>query len=181
MSELPEKVIKSQPIYDGRIVRFRVDTIELPDGRTTIREIVNTPGAVTILPLTEDRRVRMVRQYRSAVGEYLLELPAGTLRPGEPPEEAAVRELAEETGDRAARWRYLTSFYTMPGVCNEIIHLFLATELVSGSTNHDLDESIEVVTLPIEQAWEMIRTGQIRDAKTIVGLLMARILECDAP
>lgn len=180
MSEPPEKIIKSQPIYDGRIVRFRVDTIELPDGRTTIREIVNTPGAVTIIPLTEDRQVRMVRQYRSAIGEYLLELPAGTLRPGEPPQEAAARELAEETGDRAAHWRYLTSFYTMPGVCNEIIHLFLATELAPGSTNHDLDESIEVVTLPLEQAWEMIQTGQIRDAKTIVGLLMARTLERDA-
>ncbi|MGQ9792454.1 MAG: NUDIX domain-containing protein [Anaerolineae bacterium] len=173
MSEPPEKVVKSQSIYDGRIVHFRVDTIELPDGRTTIREIVNTPGAVAIIPLVADHQVRMVRQYRSAVGEYLLELPAGTLRPGEPPEEAAARELAEETGDRAARWRYLISFYTMPGVCNEIIHLFLATELIPGSTNYDLDESIEVVTLPLEQALEMIKLGQIRDAKTIVGLLMA--------
>jgi ADP-ribose pyrophosphatase len=177
VSESPEKVIKSQPIYEGRIVHFRVDTIELPGGRTTIREIVNTPGAVTIVPLVADHQVRMVRQYRSAVGEYLLELPAGTLRPGEPPEEAASRELAEETGDRAARWRYLTSFYTMPGVCNEIIHLFLATELIPGPTNYDLDESIEVVTLPLEQALEMIKSGQIRDAKTIVGLLMARTLE----
>jgi ADP-ribose pyrophosphatase len=176
-SEPPERVINSQPIYDGRLVRFRVDTIELPDGRTTIREIVNTPGAVTIIPLTADHRVRMVRQYRSAVGEYLLELPAGTLRPGEPPEEAAARELAEETGDRAAHWKYLTSFYTMPGVCNEIIHLFLATGLMPGSTNHDLDESIEVVTLPIEQTLEMIRSGQIRDAKTIVGLLVAYMWE----
>ncbi len=175
-SKPPEKVIKSQTIYAGRIVHFRVDTIELPDGRTTIREIVNTPGAVTIIPFTADRQVRMVRQYRSAVGEYLLELPAGTLQPGEPPEEAASRELAEETGDRAAHWRYLTSFYTMPGVCNEIIHLFLATELIPGATNHDLDESIEVVTVPLGRTLEMIETGQIRDAKTIVGLLMAYTL-----
>jgi ADP-ribose pyrophosphatase len=153
-----------------------VDTIELPDGRTTIREIVNTPGAVTIIPLTDDRQVRMVRQYRSAIGDYLLELPAGTLQPGERPEEAAPRELAEETGDRAAHWSYLTSFYTMPGVCNEIIHLFLATGLTSGTTNYDLDELIEVVTLPLERALDMVKSGQIRDAKTIVGLLMVQML-----
>jgi len=174
--EKPERVIKSQPIYDGRIVRFRVDTIELPDGRTTIREIVNTPGAVTIIPLTDDRQVRMVRQYRSAIGKYLLELPAGTLQPGETPEEAAPRELAEETGDRATHWRYLTSFYTMPGVCSEIIHLFLATGLTVGETNRDVDETIEVITLPLEQALDMVKSGLICDAKTIVGLFMAQML-----
>ena len=106
----PERVIESRPIYDGRIAHFRVDTIVLPDGRTAIREIVGTPGAVTVIPLTEDRQVRMVRQYRSAIRDFLLELPAGTLQPGELPQEAAPRELAEETGDRAGNWQYLASF-----------------------------------------------------------------------
>jgi ADP-ribose pyrophosphatase len=146
----------------------------LPDGRTAIREIVGTPGAVTVIPLTEDRQVRMVRQYRSAIRDFLLELPAGTLQPGESPQEAAPRELAEETGDRAGNWQYLSSFHTMPGICDEIIHLFLATDLTPGDTNCDPDEYIEVITLPLDQALEMVRSGQIRDAKTIVGLFMAQ-------
>jgi ADP-ribose pyrophosphatase len=151
-----------------------VDTVVLPDGRTAIREIVGTPGAVTVVPLTEDRHVRMVRQFRSAIRDFLLELPAGTLQPGESPRDAAPRELAEETGDRASNWQYLASFHTMPGLCDEIIHLFLATDLMPGETNRDPDESIEVVTLPLDQALAMVRTGQIRDAKTIVGLFMAQ-------
>ena len=172
MTDPVETVIDSQPIYQGRIVRFRVDTVALPDGSTAIREIVWTPGAVVIVPLTDDRQVRMVRQYRSAIREFLLELPAGTLEPGEPPEQAAPRELAEETGDRAAHWQRLTGFYTVPGICNEYIHLFLATGLTPGQTNREADEFLEVVTLPLDQALAMVRSGEIRDAKTIIGLLM---------
>ncbi len=172
----PERVVESRPIYDGRLVRFRVDTIVLPDSRTAIREIVSTPGAVAIIPLTRDGQVRMVRQYRSAVSDFLLELPAGTLRPGEAPQDAAPRELAEETGDRADHWQYISSFHTMPGVCDEIIHLFLATDLAPGDTDRDPDEIIEVVTLPLPQALEMVRSGQIRDAKTIIGLFMAQMV-----
>jgi ADP-ribose pyrophosphatase len=170
----PERVIESRPIYDGRIVRLRVDTVGLSNNRTAVREIVNTPGAVAIVPLTHDRQVRLVRQYRSAVSDYLLELPAGTLQPGEAPEVAAPRELAEETGDRAEHWVYLTRFHTMPGVCDETIHLYLATGLAPGATNRDPDEDIDIVTLPLDQALEMSRTGQIRDAKTIVGLFLAQ-------
>jgi ADP-ribose pyrophosphatase len=173
VSKSPERVIESRCIYDGRIVRFRVDTIALSNNRTAIREIVTTPGAVAIIPLTDDRQVRLVRQYRSAVGDYLLELPAGTLHTGEAPEAAAPRELAEETGDRADHWLYLTSFHTMPGVCDEIIHLYLATGLTPGETNRDPDEDMDVVTVPLGQALDMVRSGQIRDAKTMVGLLLA--------
>jgi len=173
VDDLPERLVSSQPIYQGRIVRFRVDTVALPDGSTALREIIGTPGAVTILPLTEDGQVRMVRQYRSAIGQFLLELPAGTLEPNEPPEQAAPRELAEETGDRAAHWQRLGGFYTVPGICNEYIHLFLATGLTPGETNREADEYLEVVTLPLAEALAMIRRGEIRDAKTIIGLLMA--------
>jgi ADP-ribose pyrophosphatase len=164
--------VDSQLIYEGRIVRFRVDTVVLPDGSRSIREVIGTPGAVVIVPLTDDGQVRMVRQYRSAIGEYLLELPAGTLEPNESPEQAAPRELAEETGDRAARWRRLAGFYTVPGICDEYLHLFLANDLTPGQTNQEADEFIEVVTLPLSEALEMVRRGEIRDAKTIIGLLM---------
>ena len=173
MTTPPERVVDSRLVYQGRIVRFRLDTVALPDGSTTVREIVGTPGAVVILPLTDDGQVRMVRQYRSAIGEFLLELPAGTLEPGEAPEQAAPRELAEETGDRAAHWERLTGFYTVPGICDEYIHLFLATGLTPGQANREADEFIEVVTLPLTQALAMVKRGEIRDAKTIVGLLMA--------
>jgi len=168
----PERVVDSRPIYEGRIVRFRVDTVALPDGSTATREIIGTPGAVVIVPLTDEGQVRMVRQYRSAVGEFLLELPAGTLEPNETPEQAAPRELAEETGDHAARWRRLTGFYTVPGICDEYLHLFLATGLTPGQANQEADEFIEVVTLPLDDALGMARRGEIRDAKTIIGLLL---------
>ena len=172
MTDPPERIVDSQPIYGGRIVRFRVDTVVLPDGSRAIREIIGTPGAVVIVPLTDDGQVRMVRQYRSAIGEFLLELPAGTLEPNEAPEQAAPRELAEETGDRAASWQRLAGFYTVPGICDEYLHLFLATGLTPGQTNQEADEFIEVVTLPLDEALDMVRRGEIRDAKTIIGLLM---------
>jgi ADP-ribose pyrophosphatase len=173
----PERIVDSRPIYDGRIVRFRLDTVALPDGSTAIREIIGTPGAVVIVPVTDDGQVRMVRQYRSAAGEFLLELPAGTLEPNESPAQAAPRELAEETGDHAARWRRLTGFYTLPGICDEYLHLFLATGLTPGPTNQEADEFIEVVTLPLDEALAMARRGEIRDAKTIIGLLMAGAMQ----
>jgi ADP-ribose pyrophosphatase len=115
----------------------------------------------------------MVRQYRSAIGDLLLELPAGTLEPDEPPEQAAPRELAEETGDRASHWQRLTGFYTVPGICDEYIHLFLATGLTPGQTNREADEFIEVVTLTYQEALAMVKRGDIHDAKTIIGLLIA--------
>lgn len=177
MIDPPERVVDSRLVYEGRIVRFRVDRVELPDGSLTIREIVGTPGAVVIVPLTDDGQVRLVRQYRSAIGQFLLELPAGTLEPNEPPEQAAPRELAEETGDRAAGWQRLTGFFTVPGICDEYLHLFLATGLAPGLTNQESDEFIEVVTLPLAEALAMVRSGEIRDAKTIVGLLMVADLE----
>ena len=177
MIDPPERIVDSRPIYEGRIVRFRLDTVALPDGSTAIREIIGTPGAVVIVPVTDDGQVRMVRQYRSAAGEFLLELPAGTLEPNESPAQAAPRELAEETGDHAARWRRLTGFYTLPGICDEYLHLFLATGLTPGPTNQEADEFIEVVTLPLDEALAMARRGEIRDAKTIIGLLMAGAMQ----
>jgi len=170
---LPERIIDSRTLYEGSIVTFYVNTIVLPNGSLSKREIVGTPGAVAIVPLTDDGQVRLVRQYRSGISDFSLEIPAGTLEPGEPTDEAAPRELAEETGDRAESWRPLTSVYTTPGICDEVIHIYLATGLTGGQNHLDPDEFIDVVTLPLAQAVEMVHTGDIRDAKTIIGLLMA--------
>lgn len=167
----PERVLESRSIYEGRKVRLRVDTVELPNGARSIREIVSVPQAVVILPLTEDGQVHLVRQYRAAIGDYLLELPAGTLDPGESPEACARRELIEEIGQQAGHWQWLTSFYTVPGICDELIHLFLARELSRAQGQPDADEFIEVVSLPLEQAVAMARSGQLRDGKSIIGLL----------
>jgi ADP-ribose pyrophosphatase len=112
---------------------------------------------------------------RSAIADFLLELPAGTLEPGEAPEVAAPRELAEETGDHASHWRLLTSIHTTPGICDETLHIFLATGLTPGPSSPDADEYIEVVTLPLDRALAMVRSGQISDAKTIAGLLLTAV------
>jgi len=173
MTLLPERIIDSQTLYEGSIIKFSVNTITLPNGSTSKREIVATPGAVAIVPLTDDGQVRLVRQYRAGITDFSLEIPAGTLEPDEHPDEAAPRELAEETGDRADSWRLLSSIYTSPGICDEVIHIYLATGLTGGQNNLDPDEFIDVTTLPLAQAVEMVNTGDIRDAKTIIGLLMA--------
>jgi ADP-ribose pyrophosphatase len=168
-----EKVIESQTIYQGKLVTFQLKTVQLPNGMLAQREIVGLPGAVAIVPLTDDGQVRLVRQYRSPLGQFLLELPAGSLESGEAPARAAPRELAEETGDRADHWRLLASICTSPGVCDEILHIFLATGLTSGETNPDPDEFLEIVTLPFRQALAMAVSGEIQDAKTIIGLYLA--------
>lgn len=167
----PERVLESRSIYQGRKVHLRVDTVELPGGARSLREIVSVPQAVVILPLTDDGQVYLVRQYRAAIGDYLLELPAGTLDPGESPEQCARRELIEEIGMQAGTWQLLTSFYTVPGICDEVIHLFLARQLSPAHAQPDADEFIEVISLPMDQAIAMARSGQLRDAKSIIGLL----------
>jgi len=176
---LPERTTETKTLYEGNIVTFYVNTVVLPNGRTAKREIVGTPGAVAIVPLTDDGQVRLVRQYRAGVQEFLLEIPAGTLEPGEHPDEAAPRELAEETGDRANAWRLLTSIYTTPGICDEVIHIYLATGLSDGQNHLDDDEFIDVVTIPLAEAVERVHSGDIRDAKTIIGLLLAAQMDKD--
>jgi ADP-ribose pyrophosphatase len=160
-----------EEVFVGR--RFRVvrHARRLPDGTTAIRETVQHPGAVTILPLFADGRVCLIRNYRIAVDETMLELPAGTLDPGEDPTACAVRELAEETGFRAEKLEKLTEFFMSPGILNERMHLFLATELVAGPAELEAGEEIEPVIATWEEAIAWARDGQIRDAKTLVGLL----------
>jgi ADP-ribose pyrophosphatase len=171
------KVLKSESIYSGRVISLIKDTVILPSGRTVIREKVMHPGSVGILPVLEDGRLVLIRQFRYVVGSSLLEIPAGTVEKGESPEECAARELQEETGYRAGKLTLLSAFYLAPGYSNEFMWLFKATELEAGEMRPMPDESIEVRRLSPEEALQMIRSGEIRDVKTICAILLYALLE----
>lgn len=155
--------------------RFRVvrTTRTLPGGGVRRREIVRHPGAVVILPLVDDDHVCLIRNYRVAAGRTLVELPAGTLEPPEPPADTARRELAEETGYQAADWQFLHAFYLSPGILDERMHLYVARGLTAGPSAREPGEEIENLIVPWSQAVDWAVSGQIEDAKTIVALLMA--------
>lgn len=173
MSDLNETVIASEAAFLGRLVKVYVETVRLPDGQQARREIVRHPGAVALVPLLPDSTVLLVRQYRHAAGQVLLEIPAGTLEPGEDPLQAAARELQEETGYWPGRLERLTAEYTAPGYTTELIHLFLATELIESRLAADDDEFLEVVRLPFAEALRRVEAGEIQDGKTMIGLLLA--------
>jgi len=160
-----------QWLFEGRRVRVERVVQVTPDGTGHEREVIRHPGAVTVLPLSEDGRVCLIRNYRVAVEQTLYELPAGTLEPGEDPRETARRELAEETGYRADAIEKLAEFYTTPGVLDEVMHLYLATGLTAGPMRLESGEDIEPQAVPWDEALAMARDGRIRDAKTLVGLL----------
>jgi len=174
--DLRERTINTKRIYDGRIVSLRVDTVELPDGKTSEREIVEHRGAVAIVPLTDSGEVIMVRQFRQAAGEVLIEIPAGTLGEGEDPEDCARRELVEETGFGARNMTRLFGSYLSPGYSNEMLHTYLATGLSQEQAEQDEDEFVEVVRVRLDDIMDMIRRGEIKDAKSICGCLIAECL-----
>ena len=171
--DLKEKTLNSQDIYSGRIITVRVDTVELPDGRTGTREIVEHAGAVGIIPIDDQGNVWMVRQYRKPVEQVLLEIPAGTMEAGEEPLACAQRELEEETGFIAEQWEKIIGYYSAPGFCNEYLHLYIATKLYRGVANPDQDEFLEKTYLPLEEAYQGIFRGQIVDGKSIIALQYA--------
>lgn len=159
-------------LYFGRVINLRIDNVRLPDGMPARREIVEHRDAVTIIPMDNDGNVLLVRQYRKAVEQELLEAPAGVMNEGETPEDAARRELAEETSLAAAAWQRLAGFYSTPGFSNEYLHIFLALDLSPAEATPDEDEDISLHWLPLADALAMIETGELRDAKTIAGLLL---------
>lgn len=171
--ELMETVIGSESIFEGRIVHLRVDSVRLPNGTESKREIVAHPGAVCIVPITEDDQVLLVRQFRLAAGKVLLEIPAGTLEVGEAPSACAARELEEETGFRAAELRPLFSMYLAPGYSTELIHAFLAKDLTPTQAHTDADENVELVSLPLAEIEARVLRGEFQDAKTVASLLAA--------
>lgn len=169
--ELP-KIISSQKVFDGRIFNVTVDTVS--EGELTYqREVVHHGGSAVIVPVFDDGTVALVRQYRHPAVRYLLEAPAGTLANGERPEIGAARELQEELGLTAESLEKLSEFFVSPGFCEEKMWVYLATGLTEGQQSLEDDELLEVVRLPIEDALEMITTGEIQDAKTIIGLMLA--------
>jgi ADP-ribose pyrophosphatase len=175
-NELYEERIGGELVYDGRVVHLEVDRVRLPNGHETIREVVRHQGAVVMLALDGERRVLLVRQYRYPVGRILLELPAGKLDPGEEPLACARRELAEETGVGARRWQQLGTLLTTPGFTDEAIHVFLATGLepVEGASP-DEDELLQAVRIPLWELEEMVRNGEVQDAKTLAALYLWRL------
>lgn len=171
--ELIEKTIKTEEIFQGRIIKVRVDEVSLPDGSRSTREIVEHSGAVAILAVDDENNVWMVEQYRKAVERVLLEIPAGTLEDNEDPLECARRELAEETGFRADKWDKVLNYYSAPGFCNEQLHIFLARDLTPGETNPDADEFLRVKKVPLKEAYDLIFAGQIQDGKSIIAIQYA--------
>ncbi len=168
-----EKTMKSEKIYEGKIVNLRIDTVELPDKKYSKREIVEHPGAVGIIPITHDNCIIMVKQFRKAIEKYILEIPAGKLEVNEEPRETAKRELKEETGYDSNQMEYLLEFYTSPGFSNEKVHLFLATDLIEGEACPEIGEFIEITKIKIEDLMKMIDRGEILDSKTIIGINLA--------
>ena len=173
MNDIDEKTLSSEPIYLGKLVKLYKDTVELPNGQHAIREIIRHPGAVAIVPLLDGDRVVLVRQYRAAVRCATLEIPAGTLEPGEDPEPAAVRELQEEIGYKPGKLVRLGGEFTAPGYTSELIHIYLGTELTPSQLDGDDDEFIDTVTVPFDEALAMVDRGEIEDGKTLIGLLWA--------
>ena len=159
-------------IHQGRKIKLAIDTEVLPDGTTVQRDVVLHPGAVAILPLLDAQRLCLVHNRRPIVGETLWEIPAGTLEPAEPPETAAIRELAEETGYQAADWRKLAEFIPSPGVLSERTHLFLAQHLTPGPLRLEKDEDLEPHIVSWQQALAWVLDGTIRDAKTLIAILL---------
>ncbi|MCL0101746.1 NUDIX hydrolase [Dehalococcoidia bacterium] len=173
----PFKVIKTRNIFRGKILKVRVDTLDIGAKNLVEREVVEHPGAVVIAAIDDLGRVLLVRQFRHAAGEHLLELPAGTIEPGEEPLATAGRELREETGFAPGTIDHAGGFYTAPGFCDEYLHFFIARNLEEKPLQGDPDEDIEVIAANLDTITDLIETGAIKDAKSIAGLLRVLIIE----
>ncbi len=173
MDELPA-VRTSTPIFTGKIFSVRTDRVQYSDGSSQNLDIVAHAGSICILALPQPDNLVLVRQYRHAVRALLWEIPAGLIEAGEDPAEGARRELREETGYAAESIREIATAYATPGFCDELLHLFLADDLVIGAQQLDADERIDVRVFECDAAWKMYECGEIRDAKTLLALLWLR-------
>jgi ADP-ribose diphosphatase len=170
--------ISGRRVYDGKVINLDVDLVEFPDGTTGELEIIRHPGASAVVPFLSDPRgddpqLLLIKQYRYAAGGYMYEIPAGRLNPGEDPAQCARRELREETGCTASSIDHVYTMYTTPGFTDERIHIFVATGLSRGPTAHEADEFLSLETVPLRRALEMIKSGELNDGKTTVGILFA--------
>jgi ADP-ribose pyrophosphatase len=170
---MDETILYTQNLYDGYIVKLDLHEVRLQDGNQRKREVVRHPGAAAIVAIDKDEKILLVRQFRIAAGKVLREIPAGTLKPDEPPADCAARELQEETGYKPGKLDELGAFYPAPGYTTEFIHLYLATKLSESKLAADADEFIEVDRVTLTEAQDMITSGDIQDGKTIIGLMLA--------
>ena len=166
-----EKTLSSQLIYEGRAVKLRIDTVQMPGGRETTREIVEHGDCVAIIAIDADDNVLLVNQFRKPVERELLEIPAGGIEPGEDPVDCVCRELREETGYLPGKVERLGGFYSSPGYCTEYLHLYLATELTPSPLRAEDTENISLVRVPISQIPSLIKSDSMCDGKSIAGLL----------
>jgi ADP-ribose pyrophosphatase len=167
-----EKILSSQIIYEGRILKLRVDTVRTADGRQSTREIVEHEDCIGVVAVDADDNILLVNQFRAPLEKELLEIPAGGVDPGEDAAAAVIREMREETGLRPQKVERLTGFYLSPGFCNEYLHLYLATDFEPAPLSAEDTASIEVVRVPVAQIPDLIASGTIEDSKSIAGLLM---------
>lgn len=165
-----EITLRTEPIFQGKIISLQIDHVKLPNGETATREVVKHPGAVAVLAITDDDKMIVVEQYRKPLGRSQVEIPAGKLEPGEDLARAAIRELEEETGYSCEEVRLLHSFYTSPGFADEILHLYVADALTAGEARPDDDEFLDCEAITLETAKQYITEGRISDAKTIAAV-----------
>lgn len=171
--ELFEKKLSSKQVFDGVVVKLFVDQVELPDGSQSVREVVRHPGAVCVIPVTDEGDVIMVRQFRYAMNQVLLEVPAGKLEPDENPLEAAMRELEEETGINAKTVEHIGEIYTTVAIFDERIQVYLATGLTYKNAHPDQGEFVEIDKIPLKTLVDMVMNGEIKDSKTQIAILKA--------
>ncbi len=171
--EFIEKQLSTKVTYEGKVINIMLDDIELPDGRKSFREVIRHPGGVVAVAMKDENTILMVKQYRYAIQKVSLELPAGKLEKGEDVHEAIKRELLEETGYRAKNWKDLGYINTTPGICDEKLYLFLATDLYYDAPCPDDGEIIEAYEYKLDDIFEMIKNGEINDSKTICALMRA--------
>lgn len=170
-----EKTVSSEKIFDGKVINLRVDTVELPGGALATRELIGHPGGVAVVPVDDDGFVYLVRQYRKPYEEFVLEIPAGKRDRGEDVLIGAKRELSEETGLEAQNYIDLGKFYPTPGYVDEVIYIYLALGLKEGISHPDEDEFVEIEKIHIDKLCEMIMKNEIKDGKTIAGILKAKL------
>jgi len=168
-----EETVSTERVFSGKTISLRVDQVLLPDGRIATREIVEHPGAVAIVALTDQKEIVLVEQYRKAIEHKTLEIPAGKLDPGEHPRQCAIRELKEETGIVSQELELVANYFTTPGFSDEQIHVYMAQNLDWGDSQPDADEFICTTRIPVRDAIAMVVRQEIRDAKTIIGILLA--------
>ncbi|ADP32951.1 NUDIX hydrolase [Bacillus atrophaeus] len=179
MKHLEEKTIQKEKLFSGKVIDLYVEDVELPNGKTSKREIVKHPGAVAVLAVTDSNKIILVNQYRKPLERTIVEIPAGKLEKGEEPEYTALRELEEETGYTAKKLTKITAFYTSPGFADEIVHLFLAEDLSVLEEKRELDEDefVEVMEVTLEDALKLVETREVYDAKTAYAIQYLQLKE----